>query len=91
MDMVAVDFLVVPTIRFRMLFVFVVLSHERRKVVYFNVSANPTAQWTAQQITEAFPWDGAAEVLYRGICLGIETESSVKSFGIVLGRWVSKK
>jgi putative transposase len=54
-DMVAVDFLVVPTIRFKMLFVFVVLSHTRRRVVHFNVTANPTAQWTAQQITEAFP------------------------------------
>jgi hypothetical protein len=57
-DMVAVDFLVVPTIRFKMLFVFVVLSHARRRVVHFNITANPTAQWTAQQITEAFPWRG---------------------------------
>ena len=54
-DMVAVDFLVVPTIRFKMLFVFVVLSHDRRRVVHFNVTAHPTAKWTAQQITEAFP------------------------------------
>ncbi len=59
-DMVAVDFLVVPTIRIKMLFVFVVLSHDRRKVIHFNVTANPSAQWTAQQITEAFPCDGAA-------------------------------
>ena len=63
MDMVAVDFLVVPTIRFRMLFVFVVLSHDRRKVIHFNVTASPTAQWTAQQITEAFPWDTAPKYL----------------------------
>ena len=55
-DMVAVDFLVVPTIRFRMLYVFIVLSHARREVVYFNVTANPTAEWTAQQVIEAFPW-----------------------------------
>jgi transposase InsO family protein len=64
-DMVAVDFLVVPTIRFKMLFVFVVLSHDRRHVVHFNVTANPTAQWTAQQITEAFPWDSAPRYLLR--------------------------
>jgi len=64
-DMVAVDFLVVPTIRFKMLFVFVVLSHARRRVVHFNVTANPTAQWTAQQITEAFPWDTASGYLLR--------------------------
>ena len=64
-DMVAVDFLVVPTIRFSMLFVFVVLSHDRRKVIHFNVTANPSAQWTAQQITEAFPWDTAPKYLLR--------------------------
>jgi putative transposase len=64
-DMVAVDFLVVPTIRFKMLFVFVVLSHDRREVLHFNVTANPTAQWTAQQITEAFPWDTAPKYLLR--------------------------
>jgi len=58
-DMVAVDFLVVPTIRFKMLFIFVVLNHDRRKVIHFNVTANPTAQWTAQQFTAAFPWDTA--------------------------------
>jgi putative transposase len=64
-DMVAVDFLVVPTIRFKMLFVFVVLSLDRRHVVHFNVTANPTAQWTAQQITEAFPWDTVPRYLLR--------------------------
>jgi putative transposase len=64
-DMVAVDFLVVPTISFKMLFVFVVLSHARRRVIHFNVTANPTAEWTAQQITEAFPWDSAPRYLLR--------------------------
>jgi hypothetical protein len=54
MDMVAVDFLVVPTIRFRMLFVFVVLSHERRKVVYFNVTANPTANGLPNKLLKRF-------------------------------------
>jgi hypothetical protein len=47
-DMVAVDFLVVPSSRFEMLFVFVVLSHDRRQVIHFNVTPNPTAQWAAQ-------------------------------------------
>jgi transposase InsO family protein len=64
-DMVAADFLVVPTIRFRMLFVFVVLSHARRQVVHFNVTEHPTAEWTAQQIIEAFPWDTAPKYLLR--------------------------
>ncbi len=64
-DMVGVGFLVVPTIRFRLLFVFVILSHARRRVVHFNVTANPTAEWTAQQIIEAFPWGTAPKYLLR--------------------------
>ena len=58
-DLVSIDFLVVPTIRFKLLFVLVVLAHSRRKVLHFNGTDNPTAQWTAQQIVEAFPWDSA--------------------------------
>ena len=64
-DMVGVDLLVVPTIRFQLLFVFVILSHARRRVIHFNVTANPTAEWTAQQIVEAFPWDTAPKYLLR--------------------------
>ena len=64
-EMVAVDFLVVPTIRFRLLFVFVVLSHARRQVVHFNVTEHPAAEWTAQQIIEAFPWDTPPRFLLR--------------------------
>ncbi|MCZ6677087.1 MAG: integrase core domain-containing protein [Candidatus Poribacteria bacterium] len=64
-EMAAVDFLVVPTIRFRMLFVLIVLSHARRQVVHFNVTAHPTSQWTAQQIVEAFPWDSSPRYLLR--------------------------
>ena len=63
--MVAVDFLVVPTIRFRLLYVFVVLGHANRQVIHFNVTANPTAEWTAQQVIEAFPWDTAPKYLLR--------------------------
>jgi hypothetical protein len=51
----SIDFLVVPTITFKLLFVLVVLSHERRRVVHFGITAKPTAQWTARQMTEAFP------------------------------------
>ena len=64
-QMVAVDFFVVPTVTFRLLFVFVVLGHERRRVIHFNVTAHPTADWTAQQITEAFPWDTSPRFLLR--------------------------
>ena len=83
-EMVAVDFLVVPTIRFRMLFVFVVLSHARREVIHFNVTAHPTAEWTAQQITEAFPWDTIPRYLLgdRGSSYGEAFRKSVHSIGI---------
>ena len=55
----ACDFFTVPTVTFRWLVCFVVLSHDRRRIVYFNVTANPSAEWTAQQVVEAFPGDGA--------------------------------
>ena len=64
-EMVSVDFLAVPTTRFQTLFVFVMLSHARRQVVHFNVTAHPTAEWTAQQVTEAFPWDTSPRYLLR--------------------------
>ena len=91
LSMAAVDFLVVSTIRFNLLYVFLVLSHDRRKVVHFNVPTNPTAQWTAQQIVEAFPWDGAAEIQRRSICVEIETRSLAMFFRSELGQWISKK
>jgi len=56
-DLVSADFFLVPTVTFRVPFVFVVLAHARRRIVHFNVTEHPTAQWTAQQISEAFPWE----------------------------------
>jgi putative transposase len=44
-------------VTFQVLFVFVILAHERRRIVHVNVTEHPTAQWTAQQMVEAFPWD----------------------------------
>src|SRR5689334_5774715 len=64
-DLVSIDFFTVPTARFRVLFVFIVLSHERRRVVHFNISEHPTAEWAAQQIVEAFPDDLAPRYLIR--------------------------
>jgi transposase InsO family protein len=83
-DMVAVDFLVVPTIRFRMLFVFVVLSHARHQVIHFSVTAHPTAEWTAQQITEAFPWDTTPKYLLRdrGSSYGSAFRRRIHALGI---------
>jgi transposase InsO family protein len=63
--MVSVDFLTVPTIRFQVLYVFLVLAHERRRVIHFNVTAHPTAEWTAQQLREAFPFDRIPRYLLR--------------------------
>jgi len=53
----ACDFFVVPTLTFKLLYAFVVLSHDRRRILHVNVTAHPTAEWTAQQLTEAFPGD----------------------------------
>src|SRR4030095_5763980 len=64
-DLVALDFLVVPTVRHTVRFVLVILAHERRRVVHFNITEHPTAQWTAQQVVDAFPWDEAPRYLLR--------------------------
>ena len=64
-SLVSVDFFTVPTVLFKVLFVFVVLAHDRRRVVHVNVTDAPTAQWTAQQLVEAFPWDTAPRYLLR--------------------------
>jgi hypothetical protein len=64
-DLVSIDFLTVPTARLGILFVLVVLAHGRRRVVHFNVTEHPTAQWTARQIVEAFPDESALAYLLR--------------------------
>jgi transposase InsO family protein len=64
-DIVAWDFFTVPTVNFQVLCVFIMLAHERRRIVHFNITDHPTAQWTAQQIVEAFPWDSAPRYLLR--------------------------
>jgi transposase InsO family protein len=64
-DIAAMDFFVVPTIGFDLLYAFVVIRIERRDLVWINVTKNPTAEWVARQITEAFPWDGAPVYMIR--------------------------
>src|SRR5499426_693166 len=64
-DLVSIDFFTVPTARLRVLFVLVVLAHHRRRAVHFNVTAHPTAQWTAQQVVDAFPDESAPSYLLR--------------------------
>jgi hypothetical protein len=64
-SMVSVDFFTVPTIRFQILYVFLILAHDRLRILHFGVTACPTAEWTAQQLREAFPWETATRYLLR--------------------------
>jgi hypothetical protein len=65
-DIAAMDLFVVPTIGFKLLYGFVIVRLDRKDLVWINVTTNPTAEWVARQITEAFPWDGAGS----GIAIG---------------------
>jgi transposase InsO family protein len=62
-QIMAADFFVVPTVTFRLLFVLVVLAHDRRRIVHVAVTDNPTAAWTAQQLRNAFPDDQGPKYL----------------------------
>src|ERR1700749_3767577 len=64
-DIAAMDFFVVPTIGFDLLYAFVIVRIDRRDLVWINVTRNPTAEWVARQITEAFPWDGVPGYMIR--------------------------
>ena len=65
-DLVSVDFFTLPTATFRLLFVFIiVLRHDRRRIAHFNVTDHPSAEWTAQQIVDAFPWESAPRFMLR--------------------------
>jgi transposase InsO family protein len=87
--MVSVDFFTVPTIRFQVLYVFLILAHDRRRILHFGVTAHPTAEWTAQQRREVFPWDSAPRFLLRDRdrIFGSGFTKQVEEFGIqeVLG------
>src|SRR3989442_3288261 len=64
-NLVSVDFFTVPTLRFQVLYVFLVLAHDRRRILHFGVTAHPTAEWTAQQLREAFPCGTSPRYLLR--------------------------
>jgi len=80
----SMDFFVLPTATFRLLFVFIVLHHERRRIVHFDVTAHPTALWIKQQITEAFPWDTAPSYLIRDrdSAYGTVVSAKIEALGI---------
>src|SRR5260370_41593725 len=81
---VSVDFFAVPTIRLQVLYVSLVLAHDRRRIVHFNVTAHPTAEWTGQQLGEAFPFEEVPRYLLRdrdGI-FGADFTKEVRDLGI---------
>jgi putative transposase len=83
-QLMSADFFTVPTIRFQVLYVFLVLAHERRRILHFHVTAHPTAEWTAQQLRNAFPWDSAPRYLLRDRdrIFGDDFTSQVQAMGI---------
>ena len=83
-QMVSVDFLTVPTLNFRILYVFVVLSHARRQILHCNVTATSSASWAAQQLREAFPFASPPRYLLRdrdGV-YGVEFQHLVQALGL---------
>jgi hypothetical protein len=80
----AMDFLIVPTVGFRLLFVLVILRHERRPPISLSVTDHPTAEWIARQITDAFPWDEAPDYLIRDrdACYGSVVTKRLVAMGI---------
>jgi transposase InsO family protein len=83
-EMISIDFFVVPTVKFEILFVFLILAHDRRRLVHLNVTTNPSADWTAQQIVEAFPWTDTPAYLLRDrdSIYGARFQQRVKSMDI---------
>jgi hypothetical protein len=83
-QMVSIDFFTVPTLRFQVLYVFLVLAHDRRRILHFNVTAHPTAEWTGQQLREAFPFDALPRYLLRDrdAIFGDEFRRQVRDMGI---------
>jgi len=83
-QLVSIDFFTVPTIRFQILYVFLVLAHDRRRILHFNVTAHPTAQWTGQQLREAFPFAKLPRYLLRDrdAIFGHDFREQVRDIGI---------
>ena len=83
-QLVSIDFFTVPTIRFQVLYVFLVLAHDRPRILHFNVTAHPTAEWTGQQLREAFPFEQVPRYLLRDrdTIFGEEFRRQVTDMGI---------
>jgi putative transposase len=82
--LVSVDFFAVPTATFRVLYVFLVLAHERRRVLHFNITDSPSARWAAQQLAEAFPFSHSPRYVLRDrdSIYGLEFQARAGSLGL---------
>jgi transposase InsO family protein len=80
----AIDFFTVPTLTFGVLYCFFVIAHDRRRILYFNVTKHPTSAWVIQQLREAFPYDSAPKYLIfdHDANFNEDVIETVKSFGI---------
>jgi len=80
----AMDFFVVPTISFRLIHVWFILDHERRRIIHFNVTSHPTSQWVIQQLRESFPDDTAPNYLVfdNDAIFSSEVSASIETLGI---------
>lgn len=79
----AMDFFVIPTVGFRLLYVWFIIDHGRRRIIHFNVTTNPGAQWVIQQLREAFPDDSAPRYLIfdNDTIFSDEVTEAIKRFG----------
>ena len=82
--MASIDFFTVPTATSRVLFVFLVVSHDRRRLVHFAITEHPSQEWTAQQIRNAFPWHEAPKYLLhdRDAIYGTELAALIGALGM---------
>jgi hypothetical protein len=83
-QLVSIDFVTVPTIRFHVSYVFLVLVHDRRRIRHFNVTAHPTSEWTGQQLRNEFPYDQLPRYLLRDrdAIFGHDFRKQVRAMGI---------
>ena len=91
-EIAAIDMFVVVTATFRLLYTLIVLGHDRRKVIHFDVTQNPNQVWLARQMTEAFPWDTAPRFLLRDrdAAYGKTFRDRVRAMGIEVSSGVAQ-
>ena len=78
----AMDFFTVPTISFKILYVFFIIDHARRKIVHFNITEHPTEAWIIQQLRDAFPFDSAPKYLIFDLGFSLRVKQFIKDIGV---------